>query len=538
MFDESRFLELLGAYFDQSLTPEGRVELEETLLGSDRARRVFWEHARLHAVAREWGLAESADAVATAAAMKPGVVTGWTWWKPALALAASMALAWAGWRFHATSPQAAKPMLEAAVMVPEPVAVLVEVSGVEWAAAFPPTPGSALPPGRLRLKSGVARIDFFSGASALLAGPAELEIFSEMRVRLHSGRIHVRAPAAAHGFTVQTGDYSVVDHGTEFGVGAEAGQPVEVHVFSGRVELDNPKNAVPSRTLLGGNAVRRDGSAWQSVAANPAAYPDREQFTRAVQGEQLTRQKAWSEAARQFSASPGVLVHYLFETTADGQMSSAVPSANPDLNATVIGCERVDGRWPGKPALAFMRVSDRVRFAMSGTEYNTLTFLAWVRVDALPNDVNNLFRPDEQQNHARPYWTIDRTGHLRLGYRPNHQVARASGEKEPNAWDSSVSPPLFATRMGRWTHLATVVDMPARLVTHYVDGQSVSHDELKRPVPLRIGAAELGSSRTTQPSADGLLKVKNFIGCMDEFALVGRALPAAEIRQHYESGRP
>ncbi|MEQ2007723.1 MAG: hypothetical protein ABMA26_13080, partial [Limisphaerales bacterium] len=152
MFDESRFLELLDGYFDQSLTPDGRVELEETLLGSDRARRVFWEHARLHAVAREWGLAECADAVVTAAG-KPEAAIGWTWWKPALALAASVALAWTGWWFHGHSPQASKPVLEAAVAVPEPVAVLVEVSGVEWAAEFPPTPGSALSPGRLHLKS-------------------------------------------------------------------------------------------------------------------------------------------------------------------------------------------------------------------------------------------------------------------------------------------------------------------------------------------------------------------------------------------------
>lgn len=537
MFDESRFHELLGAYFDQSLTPDGRVELEETLLASDRARRVFWEHARLHAVAREWGLAESADSVA-AAAMKPGVAMGWAWWKPALALAASVALAWAGWWFHATSPQTAKPMPEAAVVVPEPVAVLVEVSGVEWAAAFPPTPGSALPPGRLRLKSGVARIDFFSGASALLAGPAELQIFSEMRVRLHSGRIHVRAPAAAHGFTVQTGDYSVVDHGTEFGVGAEAGQPVEVHVFSGRVELDNAKHTVPSRTLLGGNAVRRDGSAWQSVAANPAAYPDREQFTRAVQGEQLTRQKAWSESARQFSASPGVLVHYLFETAADGQMSSAVPAANPDLSATVIGCERVDGRWLGKPALAFMRVSDRVRFAIYGNEYDALTFLGWVRVDALPNDANNLFRPNDLPHVGHPYWDLDGEGCLRLSYLPTQKASLPENAKEPKPWVKAVSPPLLATRMGRWTHLATVVDMTGRLITHYVDGRPVSRHELERPMPLRIGSAELGSSRTTQASADGRLKVKNFVGCMDEFALVSRALGADEIRQHYENGRP
>ncbi|MBI5801289.1 MAG: FecR domain-containing protein [Verrucomicrobia bacterium] len=538
MFDESRFLELLGAYFDQSLTPEGRVELEQTLLGSDRARRAFWEHARLHAVAREWGLAQTADAVVTAAAMKPEVAIGWTWWKPALALAASVALAWAGWWFHGHSPQASKPVLEAAVSVPEPVAVLVEVSGVEWAAAFPPTPGSALPPGRLRLKSGVARIDFFSGASALLAGPAELQIFSEMRVRLHSGRIHVRAPAAAHGFTVQTGDYSVVDHGTEFGVGAEAGQPVEVHVFSGRVELDNPKNALPSRTLLGGNAVRRDGGAWQSVAANRAAYPDREQFTRAVQGEQLARQKAWSEAARQFSASPGVLLHYLFDASADGQMVNAAPAASPDSNATVIGCERVDGRWLGKPALAFMRVSDRVRFALSGSEYDALTFMAWVRVDALPNDFNNLFRPDDQPHIGYPYWLLDGSGRLRLGYLPDETTALTAGGREVKPWVRAESPPLLATRMGRWTHLATVVNMPGRLVTHYVDGQPVSRHELERPMPLRIGSAELGSSRTTQASADGRLKVKNFVGCMDEFALLSRALGADEIRQHYESGRP
>jgi hypothetical protein len=302
--------------------------------------------------------------------------------------------------------------------------------------------------------------------------------------------------------------------------------------------LDDTRNAALTRTLLGGNAVRRDGSAWQTLAANRAAYPDRAQFTRAVQGEQLARQKAWTEAARQFSASPGVLLHYLFEATADGQMSNAVPGANPGSNATIIGCERVDGRWLGKPALAFMRVSDRVRFAMYGSEYNALTFLAWVRVDALPNDLNNLFRPDDVPHHGYPYWLVDGGGRLRLTYLPDEQAGRPPDENEPKPWVKAISPPLLATRMGRWTHLATVVDMPARLVTHYVDGQSVSRHELERPMPLRIGAAELGSSRTTQPSAVGRRQLKNFVGCMDEFALVGRALAAEEIHQLYESGRP
>ena len=38
----------------------------------------------------------------------------------------------------------------------------------------------------------------------------------------------------------------------------------------------------------------------------------------------------------------------------------------PGSDGTVVGCQWTEGRWPGKKALEFQQVSDRVRLKMPG----------------------------------------------------------------------------------------------------------------------------------------------------------------------------
>ena len=64
--------------------------------------------------------------------------------------------------------------------------------------------GTALEPGRLSLIEGLAQIDFFSGASITLEGPAEIELKSRKLAILHRGRVRADVPPAARGFEIQT----------------------------------------------------------------------------------------------------------------------------------------------------------------------------------------------------------------------------------------------------------------------------------------------------------------------------------------------
>jgi hypothetical protein len=62
------------------------------------------------------------------------------------------------------------------------VAVLLQTHRAEWEETGLPTrPGSPLPPGKLVLKAGHAQIEFYSGATVILEGPAEFELSSRTK---------------------------------------------------------------------------------------------------------------------------------------------------------------------------------------------------------------------------------------------------------------------------------------------------------------------------------------------------------------------
>jgi hypothetical protein len=176
-------------------------------------------------------------------------------------------------------------------------------------------------------------------------------------------------------------------------------------------------------------------------------------------------------------------------------------------------------------------MSDRVRLSVPG-EYQSLTFAAWVRPDALPN-VNNSLLMSDGWEEGECHWQIGSDGTLILGikgtpdYKPEPNVRgpqyRAHG---------AITPELF----GRWTHLACVYDRDRGAVTHFVDGQPVAKVPVLLDLPLRVGDAELGNW-----NPDGYrvkTPIRNFTGGIDEFMLFNRALDDADINRLYTQGRP
>lgn len=99
-----------------------------------------------------------------------------------------------------------------------PVATLASSENAAWESELPTTPGSELTPGFLNLKSGVATIEFTSGAELVLEAPAELELVTPMKARLLSGAAVINVPDPATGFVVETPDGYAVDYGTRFAV--------------------------------------------------------------------------------------------------------------------------------------------------------------------------------------------------------------------------------------------------------------------------------------------------------------------------------
>ena len=99
------------------------------------------------------------------------------------------------------------------------VAVLLQAPGAVWDTTdVPPRVGAPLRPGRIHLKAGTAHIEFYSGATVILQGPAEFELVSQFRANCTLGKLRATVPPAAQGFVIGAPHVDLVDRGTEFGL--------------------------------------------------------------------------------------------------------------------------------------------------------------------------------------------------------------------------------------------------------------------------------------------------------------------------------
>ncbi len=87
------------------------------------------------------------------------------------------------------------------------------------------------------LREGYAELLFDNQAKVVLEGPAEFQILAADRIGLQCGRVYVRGPGEAAGFSIYTPDGKIIDLGTEFGVQADIGGNAQVHVLKGKTML-------------------------------------------------------------------------------------------------------------------------------------------------------------------------------------------------------------------------------------------------------------------------------------------------------------
>jgi hypothetical protein len=530
---------LLDALCEETITGEQMARLEEILLRRPEAEAYYVQYMSLYAdLARQF---------AAAPATAPGVA-GSTVNPPAVRPAPAPARRWRRWT-KAVVVGAVAAALAAALLValrsktpmtlqirrPTPgpealdntVAVLLQAHDAEWEEGDV-RPGTALPPGRLRLKSGVAQIEFYCGATVILQGPADFKIVSRTEAYCARGSLRATVPPQAQGFTVGSPKLELVDRGTEFGLRV-ADERTEVHVFKGQVDLyDGPRNEPPLKELTTGKGVRVDGPGKLSaIPPDPEGFQTAEGLAELSTAETRRRQEKWRDDCDVVRRMDGLLVYYTFQPrqTWSRTLHDQAPGRKPAQDGAVVGAAWATGRWPGKGALEFKRVSDRVRFNVPG-EFESLTLAAWVRIDNLPNLNNSLMMTDGWDEGA-PHWQIGDDGTLILGVQ-NRNKTKGGHYHAPAA----ITPDLF----GRWLHLAVVYDGAAGKVTHYVDGRAVADMDTEFTIPLRIGNAELGnwniaSHRNSTP-------VRFLTGAMDEFLMLSRPLSADEISQLYTQGRP
>ena len=413
------------------------------------------------------------------------------------------------------------------------VALVTRLIDADWATGQTPLEvGDALPPGRLALTSGHAQIEFFCGATVIVEGPAELDLQSPSLARVRSGRLRAQVPPAARGFSLEVDEMKVVDLGTEFGLSLSP-EGANVQVFDGEVELQQP--ASDKRLLTAGQALNRsvDGE-YSEATVTPERFVDIATLESRASGQRDARHERWRAWSQETRRDERLIAYYAFDQDGGWQrrLNSSLEPENRELDGAIVGAHRVPGRWDSMSGLEFKRPGDRVRVQIPG-EFTSLTFSCWVKIDSLDRWYNSLFLTDSY-NKGEPHWQILESGQLYFSVRPT-----APGESGPRDF-KALSPAFWnADLSGRWIHLAAVYDVNGNSITHYVNGQSLSHHDVpaEQIVPTRIGAASIGNwSLPTQPDAE--FAIRNLNGSIDEFAIFAAALSADEIKEIHDNGKP
>jgi hypothetical protein len=392
------------------------------------------------------------------------------------------------------------------------VAVLTRGVNLEWESA-PIAPGTPLSPGWLRLKSGIAQIEFYQGARVSIEGPAQLQIVSSGEATCTSGKLSAHVPPPAKGFRINTPKGTIVDLGTEFGLDVSAAS-AEVHVFKGEVELHQGSKAMTS--LKEGQAMAFEGES-KMLAANASGFASLNELDARSEKSQRSQFEQWLASGAQWNLDAGLRLRFDFQDD-EGSRSLRNHAANGAaiVEGSIVGAAWTEGRWPGKHALEFRNVSDRVRMKIPN-DTSALTMAVWVRVNGLDRSFNSLFM-SEGWGARRIHWQITHDGKVRLG------VAGPSNTRHTD-YDT---PALFTPeRFGRWMPLAVVFDSAKKEVRHYANGDLVARLPMKDASPLKIGIAELGNwNDLHSPSG---VAIRHLSGAMDEFALWDRVLSDAEI---------
>jgi hypothetical protein len=557
--DAERLHLLLQRHFDEVLSAEERSELERILLASAKARAAFWREAQWHALIRQWGEGEwgrepALPPLSTLPARRR--------WRPfdklragafgsrtVLAAAAVVVLAITGWLLWQTVlPTPPPPLSVPLTSAPNVrewsaggVAVLTRSFDAHWIApATAPYVGEVLTPGRLQLKSGVIQIELTRGTRLVIEGPAEVQLFASDEIQLGAGKVRASVPPPARGFAIRLPDATVVatvvNRGTELGCVVRAARDAEVHVFSGLAEYHALGGSAP-RPLQANEALQSSGGgALHAMNARRDSFVSDE--TLEAWEATLARQQMieWRKASRLLDGDPRLLVHLDFEEEHRGArtLSNRAAHAPSASGATLVGCDWVEGRWPGKAAVEFKHANDRLWLNVPGN-LEAMTFIAWVRVDSLPYVLHALLTAEGPNGKIN--WCLKSSGALSFGIEVPHDgrgwlLHKSSARLRPQ-------------QLGTWLCLATVYAADGT-VTHYLNGEPAGAGRLAERKPGGLGKCEIGnnanlvsdkSNAPPKPSASASEPPKNFLGRMDEFAIFSVALSPEEISHLHAQGR-
>ena len=404
--------------------------------------------------------------------------------------------------------------------------------------------GGILPLGELRLESGIAEIEFYSGARVILEGPSVLDLTSENSGALGEGRIRVHIPEQAKGFTLSTSQVDIADPAGEFGVSIEEdGHMTEIHCFNGQLAVHGAPTQggtgtadLTLRHLQSGEALKIQTNRTHNIEANSMAFVSYEDIAHNSLENSTLRHTKWIHLIERMRADADIMALYTFEDQGPRERQLVNQAVYKEMftHGAIVGCRWTNGRWPSKGALEFSRASDRVRINSTGS-HQVITFSTWIRFGAPPRKHLVSLLSSHSRKIGAFDWTIQRDGRIRFSIRAN----------DKNKVHHYNSPVVFtANSMNKWHHLVTIHDSINNSVKHFLNGKEISQFRAWGQSPpheknvIRVTFSDLEIGNFAGKLPNGKRPVRNLTGRIDELAIFGRALDTNEIIEIFETGSP
>ena len=516
--------ELIDALLEGDITEADFIRLEAEMIVDEGSRQAYYHRQKLQTGltldAEEYYSGSSAESSAAGGRQKSFRFDGLT-----ISAAAVLALVVGliGWKVGQDTEQAriardGEPVVSGFGVIAGPVVGSLTDTKLRE--------GDLVPAGELEIESGILAIELFSGVELLIEGPARFEVKSGMGVELNSGFLQSRVPSVANGFQVATPIANVEAEG-EFIVKvdeeSQVTQVVEGSALWTRGDMEGDLSAGEGMRLgADGSVSPENGSPDTMGQTEERLAADRE-----------IRRAGWESRSAELREDSRLLLYYS-SAGADRSRSVLPDLSRAENDGVIVRAERSSDRW-GRAggAIDFSPTGSRVRVDVGG-EHESLTLIAWVKIDGLDRWYNSLFLTDGHELHE-PHWQIMDDGRLFFSVRARD----AKGKSDKHI---AYSPPVWTpAQSGQWMQLATVYDGEKFSVTHYVNGEAVSIENI--PEELRsekvvIGPASVGNWSEPKYRKDAGFTMRNLNGAMDEFLLFNAPLSAGEIAELYGTGMP
>lgn len=550
---DARFLQLVSHWLDGSLTEAESAELQVELEGSAGRRNDFADLCGLDADLRLMSDDPiEAPAVATTASTRAHrkVSIGWLGLGAVAAIAAALLLAigYGIGRDRNGNVETRIAEIEDSSSGPNEVvetgcAVLSRIVDAKFSDGVVYQEGDSLPPGRLKLVSGAAQVDFFSGATMLMDEATEVNLVSSWEAECVGGKVTIHVPPPAIGFRLILPGMRVVDLGTEFGVEVDGTQS-SLHVFDGEVEAHVPGSQM--QIIREGESLETSVDQFPvSGDATPVDFPSAKQFEQQLKSFYEKQSGKWWQSMNSVRSDDRIIGCYLFKQWEDDRWDRLVNNFSlpkyRSRSGSAVGTRWVEGRWPTKSAMEFKSPGDRVRINLGKGVYDGLTMASWIRIDGLYRKYNALLLTDGYED-GEPHWQIDQTGRLMFSVSYLRSLPLSSDGSQSEAYRQNqiyYSPPLFGAGGRRWHHVAVTFDSTTGEAVQYFDGKEISREGSEHHRDGRkvtFGACEIGNWGL--PVEGVPFPVRNLNGRVDEFLIYQEPLSPDEIAHLYELGIP